>query len=84
MTAGVQCDTCRTFTPQPSSSWLFLVRPEAQPSIMSVLTGSSQSEGPLAFCGWKCLADHAIVEALAEGKAEGVELPPREGTGWPS
>lgn len=68
MTAGVQCDTCRTFTPQPSASWLFLVRPEAQPSVMSALLGASRSEDPATFCSWKCLADYAIARALVEGQ----------------
>ena len=83
MTAGVQCDTCRTFTPQPSVSWLYLLRPEVQPSVMTAIFGG-HSEHPPVFCSWRCLADYAIVRALAEGEPAGIEPPPREGTGWPS
>ena len=67
MTAGVQCDTCRAFTPAPGHTWLSLARVQERVSMMDILTGSQQ-EYPSAFCSWRCLADYAIVRALIEGQ----------------
>ena len=73
MTAGVQCDTCRTFTPEPSGQWLHLVpHPDPVSSILSSVLGSRS--GPSAsFCSVQCLAEYAIARALVEGYAAGEE-----------
>lgn len=65
MTAGIQCDTCRKFSPT-GAGWLALNNLAAQVSFMDMLTGPQ--EYPPAFCTWKCLADYAIARALVEGQ----------------
>ena len=72
MTAGVQCETCRTFCPQPSGRWLYVVRPSAEPSIMASL-GIGPREDPLTFCRVLCLAEWAVVQAAISEPATGQE-----------
>jgi len=71
VTAGVQCDTCRKFSPS-GGNWLHLGRITERVSFMDILTGAPQ-EYPPAFCTWKCLADYAIARALLEGQPAGEE-----------
>lgn len=66
MTAGIQCDTCRVFSPS-GNGWLTLARLE-RTSIMEQLFPGGPQEYPPAFCTWKCLADYAIVRTLVEGQ----------------
>ena len=63
MTAGVQCETCRAFSPHPSSAWLYVIRPAAEPSIMTAL-GIGPKEDPLTFCSVRCLAEWAYVRLV--------------------
>ena len=73
MTAGLQCDTCRTFAPQGSPRWLYLVRqPPEPPSFVESMLGSSRAE-PLTFCSMRCVAEYAVARALVEGNAAGTE-----------
>ena len=72
MTAGVQCDTCRTFSPSTPSSWLYVVRPSEGPSIMASL-GIGPREDPGTFCSVRCLAEWAYVQLAAGEPATGTE-----------
>ena len=72
MTAGVQCETCRKFSPPPSGGWLYVVRPTAEPSIMASL-GLGQRDEPLTFCRVLCLAEWAVVQAAISEPATGKE-----------
>ena len=75
MTAGVQCDTCRRFAPSTPPGWLYLVRPSAEPPILSAL-GIGPKEEPGAFCSMRCLAEYAIVQAALGEPASGTEPGP--------
>lgn len=66
MTAGTQCDNCRTFGPQRAPGWFCVAQQpgeEETPSVLSVLFGNP--EQPLTFCGIGCLADWAFVRKAA-------------------
>lgn len=69
---GAQCDTCRSFAPQPSAGWFFLGR-QSEPSIMSVLGGSGGAEIMGTFCSLRCVAEYAYVKAVAGESATGTE-----------
>ena len=74
MTAGVQCDTCRTFSPSHAPGWFFLSQipgEEQVPSIMTKLFGNSCE--PLTFCTVKCVAEFATARALVEEQPAGEE-----------
>ena len=72
MTAGLQCDTCRTFAPQGSPRWLYLVQqPSEPPSFVESMLGSRAD--PLTFCSMLCVAQYAYVQAVTEGKPAGTE-----------
>ena len=84
MTAGLQCDTCRTFAPQSSPRWLYLIQqPSEPPSFVESMLGSSRVE-PLTFCSMRCVAEHAYVVAMTNGAPAGTEPVPRTGLGWPT
>ena len=72
MSAGVQCETCRRSAPSTPPGWLYVVRPVAEPSIMSAL-GIGQRDEPLTFCRVLCLAEWAIVQAATSEPATGIE-----------
>ena len=75
MTAGTQCDTCRTFGPPHVPGWFVLYQYPADndqlPSIMSALFGNPSE--PLTFCTVKCLAEFATARALVEEQPAGEE-----------
>jgi len=72
VTAGLQCDTCRTFAPQSSPRWLYLVQqPSEQPSFLDSMLGSRAD--PLTFCSMRCVAEYAVARALVEGDTAGTE-----------
>jgi hypothetical protein len=73
MTAGVQCDTCRRFAPSTPPGWLYLVRPAAEPSILSAFGIGGPKDDPGTFCSMRCLAEYAIVQAAAGEAATGKE-----------
>ena len=73
MTAGVQCETCRVFCPQPSGRWLYVVRPSAEPSSIMASLGIGPREDPLTFCRVLCLAEWAVVQAAINEPATGTE-----------
>ena len=71
MTAGLQCDTCRTFGPQ-QAGWLYLVQqPAEQPTWAAALFGTPSE--PLTFCSVRCVAEYAVARVLVEGPAAGQE-----------
>ena len=72
MTAGVQCETCRKFSPSPGGAWLYLVRPSAEPSIMAQL-GIGQRDEPLTFCRVRCLVEWGYVQLVTIEPATGTE-----------
>jgi hypothetical protein len=72
VTAGLQCDTCRTFAPQSSPRWLYLVQqPSEPPSFVESVLGTRTE--PLTFCSMRCIAEYAVARALVEGKPAGTE-----------
>lgn len=72
---GTQCDTCRTFAPQPSPGWLLLAR-QAEPSFMSLLSQGGGTEMVGTFCSMRCVAEYAYAHAV-------IAEQPGTGTGWP-
>ena len=72
MTAGVQCETCRAFSPQPSGRWLYVVSPAAEPSLMSVL-GIGRRDEPATFCSMRCLVEWGYVQLVTGEPAAGQE-----------
>lgn len=81
MTAGVQCETCRAFSPQPCGQWLYLVRPAADP-VMATL-GLGPRDDLATFCSLRCLVEWGYVKLAAGEPATGTEPPPASGIGWP-
>lgn len=84
---GCQCDNCRKFAAhdgQVPQGWLVVLQ-QGPPSLglMSMISGSGGAELAGTFCCTRCLAEHAYVQAIAEGNAEGAEPKPRAGLGWP-
>jgi hypothetical protein len=74
MTAGTQCDNCRTFGPSRAPGWFYLgQQPDESetPSIVAALFGNPSE--PLTFCSVKCLADWAYVHAMTGDAAAGTE-----------
>ncbi len=75
MTAGTQCDTCRTFSPPHPPGWFYLGQQpgadQAPPSLAAALFGNPSE--PLTFCGIKCLAEFATARALVEEQPAGEE-----------
>jgi hypothetical protein len=66
MAAGNQCDTCRTFAPQGSPRWLYLVRqPTEPPSFVESMLGCRTE--PLTFCSMRCVAEYAYVQVVTDG-----------------
>ena len=78
MTAGLQCDTCRTFASQTAVPWLYLVRQTAEQSFLSSLSSALgyQPADPATFCSMRCLAEFAYVQLAAGGAATGTEAQP--------
>jgi len=77
VTAGTQCDNCRTFGPSRAPGWFYLGQQpgeETAPSILSALFGNP--EEPLTFCTIKCLAEWAYVRNAAAEAAAGTEAGP--------
>ena len=76
MTAGVQCDNCRTFGPQRPPGWFVLGQQprddDERPSVLAALFGNPSE--PLTFCTIECLRDWAYVHAETDGAAAGSEL----------
>lgn len=72
MTAGTQCDNCRTFGPPHAPGWFYLGQQPAggeQPQSLAAALFGNPSE-PLTFCSIRCLADWAYVRnATAEAAA---------------
>jgi hypothetical protein len=82
VTTGVQCETCRVFSPQPSGQWLYLVRPVTEPSVLAALGVIGGDPG--TFCSPRCLAEWAYVQAVTGSPATGIEPPSSSGVGWPA
>lgn len=75
MTAGAQCDNCRTFAPMPMTGWIHLVVQQADPSGLAAIFGASQAGLVGSFCSMRCVAEYAMANALIEGPAAGEEPP---------
>jgi hypothetical protein len=73
VSAGVQCDTCRDFTPSPAAGWLHVVRLGEPAGVMAMLTGGSETSVTASFCSMLCLAQYAMARALVDGRAAGEE-----------
>ena len=70
MSLGIQCDTCRIFTPSPAAGWLHVVR--------RATGGHGHARRQLgaamaSFCSMLCLAQYAMARTLVEGRAAGEE-----------
>ncbi len=84
MSAGVQCETCRVFSPAPGGRWLCVVRiPDGGPSSVLASLGIGPREDPATFCSILCLAEWAYAYAMTVAAPAGTEPRPRAGTGWP-
>ena len=71
---GNQCDNCRKFGGAPNAGWLYLVRQNAEPSVMAMLSGAAgSSEIVGTFCSALCVAAYAYVLAAASETARGQE-----------
>lgn len=75
MSAGTQCDNCRTFGPSRAPGWFYLAQQPSEdetPSIIAALFGNPSE--PLTFCTVRCLSEWAFVHAAAdEAAATGTE-----------
>jgi len=70
MTAGSQCDNCRTFAPSHPPGWFYVAQQpgeEAVPSLAAALFGKPSE--PLTFCSVKCLSEWAYVRNAASEAA---------------
>ena len=75
MTAGAQCDNCRTFAPMPMENWIVLtVQEPQQGGVLAMFYG--QSSPSLLFCTMRCVAEYAIAHTLISGPATGEEPNP--------
>ena len=73
MTAGVQCETRRKFSPQPSGKWLYVIHPPAAEMAVMASLGIGPREDPLTFCRLRCLAEWAYVQLAVGEPATGKE-----------
>ena len=74
MSAGTQCDNCRTFGPSRAPGWFYLGQQPAEEEVPSILSALFGSQGePLTFCTVACLADWAFVQKLAAEAQAGSE-----------
>ena len=74
MTAGTQCDNCRTFSSSHAPGWFYVAQQpgeEDAPSVMSALFGRPSE--PLTFCSIRCLSEWAYVRNAAAEAAAGTE-----------
>ncbi len=76
MTAGTQCDTCRTFGPPHPPGWFYLIQQPGDgnppPASLAAALFGTPSE-PLTFCTVKCLSEFATARALVEEQPAGEE-----------
>ena len=82
MSAGSQCDTCRTFLPQHAPGLLYLVQQQQPTDVITAMFGTPSD--PLTFCCMRCVAEYAYVVAVTAAAPAGTEPVPRTGLGWPS
>jgi hypothetical protein len=77
MTAGTQCDNCRTFGPSYAPGWFCVAQHPAEdeePRSLAAALFGRPSE-PLTFCTVKCLSEWAFVRNAAAEASAGTERP---------